>query len=169
VVVAAAAELVARRPELRSRLVVPVIGGPSGSGLDTPRALVDLADRLGVSDLVRFIPPVEQVRLVEYYRAASLVVVPSYTESFGLVAVESQACGTPVVAARVGGLLTAVDDGVSGVLIDGHDPTEYARAIRDVVRDRAYGAVLSEGAVRHASNFGWAATVDRLLEVYAAL
>ena len=112
VVIRAAAELVVRRPELRQRLVVPVIGGPSGTGLETPQALVELAAELGVSDVVRFVSPLEQHRLVEYYRAASLVVVPSYNESFGLVAVEAQACGTPVIAANVGGLPTAVADGV---------------------------------------------------------
>lgn len=169
VLLRAAAELLQADPALRDRLVVAVVGGPSGSGLAEPEHLAKLAGSLGIADLVDFAVPAPQPVLADYYRAADVTVVPSYTESFGLVAVESQACGTPVVAARVGGLLTAVDDGVSGVLIDGHDPNDYAQAIHDVVRDRAYGAVLSDGAVRHASNFGWAATVDRLLEVYAAL
>jgi D-inositol-3-phosphate glycosyltransferase len=168
VVVAAAAELVARRPELRSRLVVPVIGGPSGSGLDTPGALVDLADRLGVRDLVRFIPPVEQLRLVEYYRAASLVVVPSYSESFGLVAIEAQACGTAVVASGVGGLATAVVDGETGVLIEGHDPVRYADVIGDLLEDRRRLDAMSRAGAVHARQFGWAVTAQRTLEAYGA-
>jgi D-inositol-3-phosphate glycosyltransferase len=166
VVIAAAAELVARRPELRPRLVVPVIGGPSGSGLETPRALVQLAAQLGVSDLVRFVPPVEQVRLVDYYQAASIVVVPSYTESFGLVAIEAQACGTAVVASNVGGLPTAVADGETGVLVDGHDPREYAEVIRELLADEVRLAQMSDAGAVHARQFGWAVTAQRTLEAY---
>jgi D-inositol-3-phosphate glycosyltransferase len=169
VVLRAAAELLRTAPSLRERLVVMVVGGPSGSGLVEPEHLAKLAGSLGIADLVQFAVPAPHAVLADYYRAADVTVVPSYTESFGLVAVESQACGTPVVAARVGGLLTAVDDGRSGVLIDGHNPADYADAVLGVVSDRAYGAVLSDGAVRHASRFGWEGTVDRLLEVYAAL
>ena len=92
--------------------------------------------------------------------------VPSYSESFGLVAVEAQACGTPVVAASVGGLRTAVQDGVSGVLVEGHDPARYADALRRLFASPALRARLSAGAVDHASRFGWGTTVDRLLSVY---
>ena len=91
--------------------------------------------------------------------------MPSYSESFGLVAVEAQACGTPVVAAAAGGLRTAVQDGVSGVLIDGHDPVRYARAIADLLASPA-GVRLGRGARKHASGFGWSSTVDQLLDVY---
>jgi D-inositol-3-phosphate glycosyltransferase len=93
--------------------------------------------------------------------------VPSYSESFGLVAVEAQACGTPVIAASVGGLRTAVHDGVSGILIDGHDPAAYARALRDLFASPGLREDLARGAVAHASRFGWGVTVDRLLTVYA--
>ncbi len=168
VVIAAAAELVAHRPHLRSRLVVPVIGGPSGSGLATPGALVELARRLGVSDLVRFVPPVEQVRLVDYYQAASVVVVPSYTESFGLVAIEAQACGTAVVASDVGGLATAVVDGQTGMLVDGHDPRAYADAVASLLVDPARLSRLSRAGAVHARQFGWAVTAERTLEAYGA-
>ena len=94
--------------------------------------------------------------------------VPSYSESFGLVAVEAQACGTPVVAAAAGGLRTAVRDGVSGVLIDGHDPASYAAAIRHLISDTGKLARLARGARQHASGFGWSVTVDQLLGVYGA-
>jgi D-inositol-3-phosphate glycosyltransferase len=169
VVLRAAAELLAVDPGLRERLVVSVVGGPSGSGLTEPEHLAKLAGSLGIADLVRFERPAPQAMLADYYRAADVTLVPSYTESFGLVAVESQACGTPVVAARVGGLLTAVDDGVSGALIAGHEPLDYACAVRGIVRDPACRKLLSDGAVAHAGRFGWSATVDRMLDVYSAL
>jgi D-inositol-3-phosphate glycosyltransferase len=169
VVLRAAAELLAVDPGLRDRLVVSVVGGPSGSGLTEPEHLAKLAGSLGIADLVRFERPAPQAMLADYYRAADVTLVPSYTESFGLVAVESQACGTPVVAARVGGLLTAVNDGVSGALIAGHEPLDYACAVRGIVRDPACRKLLSDGAVAHAGRFGWSATVDRMLDVYSAL
>jgi D-inositol-3-phosphate glycosyltransferase len=168
VVIEAVAELVRRRPALRDRLVVPVIGGPSGSGLETPRGLVDLATSLGVADLVRFVPPVEQAALVDYYRAASLVVVPSYNESFGLVAIEAQACGTPVVAANVGGLPTAVLDRETGVLIDGHDPRDYADVIGRLLDDDATRDAMARAGADHARQFGWEVTAHRTLEAYSA-
>ena len=104
VLVRAAAELVRRRPDLRSRLVVGILGGASGTGVRNPMGLTELAQQLGIADLVRFVPPVDRSTLAQWYRAADLVAVPSHSESFGLVAVEAQACGTPVVAANVGGL-----------------------------------------------------------------
>ncbi|HVT66092.1 MAG TPA: D-inositol-3-phosphate glycosyltransferase [Mycobacteriales bacterium] len=169
VVLRAAATLVEADPALRDRLVVVVVGGPSGTGLEEPEHLAKLAGTLGISDLVRFEPPAPQELLADYYRAADLTVVPSYNESFGLVALESQACGTPVIAARVGGLATAVSDGVSGVLVDGHDPAEYAAVVRKMIEAPARRAALADGAVAHASSFGWDATVERVLEVYSQL
>ncbi len=83
---------------------MPVVGGPSGCGLEHPESVAQLAGTLGLDDVVRFVPPVAQSVLADWYAAATLVCVPSYNESFGLVAVEAQASGTPVVAAAVGGL-----------------------------------------------------------------
>ena len=167
VVIHAVAELLRRRPDLRPRLVVPVIGGPSGSGLDTPDALATLAELLGVRDVVRFVAPVEQSRLVDYYRAASVVLVPSYNESFGLVAIEAQACGTAVIAANVGGLPTAVRDGRTGTLVDGHDPMDYAGALERLLVDPALLAEMGRNATLHAQQFGWERTAQRTLEAYA--
>ena len=167
VLLRAAASMVARDPALRDRLRVVVVGGPSGTGLAEPEQQQKLAGALGIADLTQFERPVHQQRLADFYRAADVTVVPSYTESFGLVAVESQACGTPVVAASVGGLRTAVADGVSGVLVAGHDPHDYAAAIAGLVSDPDRHAALARGAVRHASGFGWEVTADRVLEVYA--
>jgi D-inositol-3-phosphate glycosyltransferase len=104
--------------------------------------------------------------LADWYRAADVCVVPSYSESFGLVAVEAQACGTPVVAARVGGLPTAVADGASGLLVDGHDPVVWAEVLCSVVGDPERLARWSRAAVLHASRFGWDATAAATLEVY---
>ena len=166
VLLRAAARLVADDPVLRDRLVVAVVGGPSGSGLAHPEHLQKLAGSLGIADITRFDPPVGQEALADYYRAASVTVVPSYTESFGLVAVESQACGTPVVAAGVGGLLTAVADGRSGLLVDGHDPASYAQEIRRLITSPALHDELAHGGVEHAARFGWGATAAQVLDVY---
>jgi D-inositol-3-phosphate glycosyltransferase len=167
VLLRAAAELLRRDPALRDRLVVAVVGGPSGSGLAAPRALQELAAALGIADVVRFAAPVPQSRLADWYRAADVVVVPSYNESFGLVAVEAQACGTPVLAAAVGGLRTAVRDGRSGVLVDGHDPADYAAALHRVLTAPGLRAELATGALVHAREFGWSVTAAQLLGVYA--
>jgi D-inositol-3-phosphate glycosyltransferase len=165
VLVRAAAELVRRRPELRSRLVVGILGGASGTGVRNPMGLTELAQRLGIADLVRFVPPVDRATLAQWYRAADVVTVPSHSESFGLVAVEAQACGTPVVAANVGGLPTAV--GPAGVLVDGHDTADWATAIESVVHDPQRAPGLARASVEHASVFSWSRTAQRLAEVYA--
>ncbi len=166
VLLRAAAQMIEDDPSLRSRLVVAVVGGPSGWVRSRPEELHKLAAALGISDVVRFEPPCRQAELAEWYRAADITVVPSHNESFGLVAVESQACGTPVVAAAVGGLRTAVRDGESGVLIDGHDPADYAAVLRRLADEPRLRARLGAAAERHANAFGWSGTVDKLLEVY---
>jgi D-inositol-3-phosphate glycosyltransferase len=162
---AAAARMLADEPALRDRLRVHVVGAPSGSGLDAPRRLEELAAHLGIADLVRFLPPQAPDRLALHYRAADVAVVPSHNESFGLVALEAQACGTPVVAAAVGGLPTAVRDGVSGVLVGSRDPAAYAAAIRAVLARRP---LLAAGARRHAAAFSWDRTADALVDAYTA-
>lgn len=166
VVLRAAALLVDADPSLRKRLVVAVVGGPSGSGLDQPEHLATLATQLGIADAVRFEAAAPQRRLADWYRAATLTLVPSYSESFGLVALESQACATPVVAASVGGLRTAVADGVSGVLVDGHDPGTWAAVIARLTDHAPERARLANGAVAHASQFSWESTADGVLAVY---
>lgn len=105
--------------------------------------------------------------LADWYRAADVAVVPSYSESFGLVAVEAQACGTAVVAAAVGGLRTAVADGVSGRLVAGHDPHDYATVLGDLLSHPAARDRLAAGARGHAEAFGWSATAARLIDSYA--
>jgi D-inositol-3-phosphate glycosyltransferase len=167
VVLHAAAQMIRDDPGLADRLRVAFVGGPSGTGRADPDGLAELAAALGISGIVRLEPPCPQPELAEWYRAATVVMVPSRSESFGLVAVEAQACGTPVVAASVGGLRTAVRDGVSGVLVDSRDPAHYALAVQDLIAHPSALDRLSRGAREHASRFGWSVTVDRLLHLYA--
>ncbi|MFI6899682.1 D-inositol-3-phosphate glycosyltransferase [Nonomuraea sp. NPDC050394] len=167
VLLRAAARMLIEDPSLRGRLVVACVGGPSGNGLARPDVLVELAAELGIADVVRLVPPAPQEELADWYRAADVTVVPSYSESFGLVALESQACGTPVAAASVGGLRTAVRDGVSGLLVDGHDPHDWALALRRFVTAPRWRDGLASGARAHAAAFGWQSTASRLMEVYA--
>ncbi|GLY95432.1 D-inositol-3-phosphate glycosyltransferase [Actinoplanes sp. NBRC 103695] len=164
VLIRALAELRARDPGLP--ITVVICGGPSGSGLDRPASLIELAASLGVSDAVTFLPPQTGDALAALYRTSDLVAVPSHNESFGLVALEAQACGTPVVAAAVGGLVTAVRDGISGVLVDGHDPEDWARVLGRLLVAPGFRAELSAGAVAHATCFSWDRTAEELLRVY---
>ncbi len=159
VLLLAAQRLHEQTPHLPIHVVV--VGGPSGSGFDEPTYLHDLAATLDVT--VRFEPPAGPERLRDWYCAADVVAVPSHNESFGLVALEAQACGTPVVATRVGGLTTTVRDGVSGLLVDGHSPEAWAAALRRGLEQRP---LLSLGAVEHAAQFSWTRTAKGLLSAY---
>jgi D-inositol-3-phosphate glycosyltransferase len=162
----AAAEMVAADPGLRDRLQVVICGGLSGSGMARPGELQAMASALAVDDIVCFLPPVSRDELPDLYRAADAVVVPSYSESFGLVALEAQACGTPVVAAAVGGLVTSVADGRSGLLIDGHDPRDWSRSLAELLRQPRLLAALSGAARGHAEQFSWEATAAGTALVY---
>ncbi|MGQ0777429.1 MAG: D-inositol-3-phosphate glycosyltransferase [Pseudonocardiales bacterium] len=167
VLLRAAAEMLRRNPALRHRLRVLIVGGPSGTGLAEPTALHQLAATLGISGQVVFAPPQGGSALAGVYRAADVVAVPSYNESFGLVALEAQACGTPVVAAQVGGLPVAVADGVSGQLVGSHHPADWADALSAVALHQGRRAELAAGAVEHAQRFSWERTTEALLRVYA--
>jgi len=162
VLVRAVAELAARGG-CGPRLVV--LGGPSGSS-HRLRELAALAARLGVADRVDLRPPVDRAHLARWYRAADVVAVPSRSETFGLVAAEAQACGTPVVAAGVGGLRAVVEHGRSGLLVPDHDPAAWARVLGDLLRDRARRAALGVGAHARAARRGWDAAADAMLAVY---
>jgi len=166
VLLRAIAVLLERQPALRSRLVVPVVGGPSGSGLEHPESLAELAVTLGLDDVVRFVPPVAQSQLAQWYAAATLVAVPSYNESFGLVAAEAGACGTPVVAAAVGGLPTVVRHERSGLLVDTHDDADWAHALGRVLTEPGLHDRLAAGAAAQAREFSWDATATAMLETY---
>jgi D-inositol-3-phosphate glycosyltransferase len=152
-------------PALRQRVVLAVVGGASGDGLG-PAGLQSLADDLGVGERLRLVPPQPPAQLAEIFRAADMVAVPSHSESFGLVALEAQACGTPVLAASVGGLRTAVVDGVTGRLVAGHDPRRWAAAISDLLTAPRERALLARRAVEHAAGFGWDRTAAAVEAVY---
>lgn len=142
-----------------------VVGGPSGpqGAAELTRAR-SLAESRGLD--VRFVPPQAHGSLATYYQAADLLLFPSRSESFGLVAAEAQACGLPVIASAVGGIRYTVRDRHSGMLIDGWDPADYAKMVLHLLDDSTERAQLAAGALRVARQFSWEATADRLLELY---
>jgi D-inositol-3-phosphate glycosyltransferase len=155
-------------------LAVVLAGDDSGDGAPDDRGserrrLERHAARIGLGDQVRFVGAVAHEQLADYYAMADVCVVPSLTESFGLVALEAQALGTPVVAAAVGGLREIVEDGVTGFLVEGHDPADYARAMAEVLVDPLHRAVMGEEARRRAGRFTWQRAVDRLAAIYDRL
>lgn len=169
VLIRAAAQVLQERPDLSERLEIAIIGAPSGDLRAAGRyldSLHALAASLGLTARVRFVGVVARVELADWYRAADVTVVPSYSESFGLVALESQACGTPVIASDVGGLPTAVADGRSGVLVSGHSGRDWGRVIGDLVSTPTRWAELARGALEHAARFTWDRTTSELLVVY---
>ncbi len=166
VLIRATSELVKHSPLLRGKLIVNIVGGASGANTAEVERLQELSTWLGIDDVVRFAPPVPRTELPQWYRAADLVCVPSYSESFGLVALEAQACGTPVIATAVGGLRTAVADGISGVLVDGHDPKAWSSVLARLLQEPQRRVLLAVGAVEHASHFGWDATARGTLDIY---
>ncbi|GAB93314.1 D-inositol-3-phosphate glycosyltransferase [Gordonia rhizosphera] len=167
VLLSAAAPIIERSRTQGRKVRVLVVGGPSGTGLAQPTALIDLTAELGISDAVTFLPPQPSDRLAQVYRASDVVAVPSYSESFGLVAIEAQACGTPVVAADVGGLSVAVADGHSGVLVDGHDVEDWTAALDGLLATPGRLAALAGNARNHAEQFSWEHSASRLLACYS--
>jgi len=163
VVVEAMPFIVERHPDT----TLVVVGGPSGPQGD--KELASLRRRSVEMDLasrVRFLGPVPHGLVPDLYRAADVVVVPSRSESFGLVAAEAQACGTPVVASRIGGLIDVVDDGVTGILVDGWEPADHAGAVLRLLDDPELAAKMGSAAVHWSRRFSWDATVRRYLELY---
>ena len=165
VLLKAAAEMILHTPHLRAKLAVVIIGGASGS-INELEKIKALAKFLKIEDVTHFVEPVSREVLPDWYRASDLVCVPSYSESFGLVALEAQACGTPVVATAIGGLRTAVSDGISGCLVDGHDPKAWSAVISRLIMEPQRRLLLGMNAVEHASHFGWEGTARKTLDVY---
>jgi D-inositol-3-phosphate glycosyltransferase len=150
--------------------VLVVVGGPSGAeGEAELEAARSLISELGLGERVHFVPPQPHHLLSTYYRAADVCVVPSRSESFGLVALEAAACGTPVVAAAVGGLLTLVEDGVTGFLIDTRNPSDYAAAIDKLLSDKPMSLLMDASAADYARQYTWSTTAARLRRLYADL
>jgi D-inositol-3-phosphate glycosyltransferase len=152
------------------RAVLLVVGGPSGvEGTTELERLHALVHRLGLSDRVRFVPPQPHERLARFYRAVDVCLVPSRAESFGLVALEAAACGTPVVAAAVGGLPSLVDDGVTGFLVDGRDPLDFAGPVASLLDDRELAEKIGASAQVRSRRYAWSMTAARLRRLYADL
>ena len=169
VLIRAINELMVHNPEIRSDLQVLITGGASGVRNHEDIRMRELVTWLKLDDVIKFLDPVSRENLPDLYRSSDLVCVPSYSESFGLVALEAQACGTPVVASAVGGLRTAVADGISGVLVDGHNPKAWSSVIARLLMEPQRRILLSMGAVEHASHFGWDVTARRTLDIYDRL
>jgi D-inositol-3-phosphate glycosyltransferase len=170
VAVRALAEAVARDPAATGDVVLAIVGGPSGTGHGAEVArLMDLASALGVGERVILFPPQPQTRLADFYAAAETVLVPSRSESFGLVALEAQASGTPVVASAVGGLRYVVEDGVTGHLVEGHDPADHAERVLAILRDEKARARMGEAGVVRSLRFSWDTTAAGMLSVYREL
>jgi len=153
----------------RDDVTLRIVGGASGGThvATSAESLAALADELGVAEHVTFESALPQEELAARLRAADLVLVPSRSETFGLIALEAQACGTPVVAARVPGLEVVVAGG--GLLVDGHDPADHARAVLDLLADPARMAAAREAGLVDAAASSWEHTVDRLLDAYATV
>jgi D-inositol-3-phosphate glycosyltransferase len=147
-----------------------IVGGASGPDGDHEVARVrDLAAELGVAARVRFIPPQPHHLLSTYYRAADVCLVPSRSESFGLVALEAAACGVPVVASAVGGLLTLVEHGRTGYLVEGRDPADFAAWVDMVLADPVLHRRLSVSAAARARIYTWSTSAARLRRLYGDL
>lgn len=152
----------------RSDALLLVVGGASGQEGDAEASrLRALVDELGLTAQVRFVPPQPHHILSTYYRASDAVVVPSRSESFGLVALEASACGTPVVASAVGGLLTLVDHGETGYLVPDRDPALFAHYLREVIEHPSHAEALGRRGAARARNYTWSLAAARLRRMYA--
>ncbi|MFI5084436.1 MAG: D-inositol-3-phosphate glycosyltransferase [Actinomycetales bacterium] len=161
VLVKAAALLAARRPDIRLRL--SIIGSPSGpESYDLPARVA----ASGLADRISILPPMAAAELAEWYRSADVVAMPSSSESFGLVALEAQACGTPVLATNVGGLPCAVSDGRTGLLVDGRAPEDWAAALESLYDFPQTRADLGRAASVYAEAFGWQHTAALTMASY---
>jgi D-inositol-3-phosphate glycosyltransferase len=150
--------------------VLLVVGGPSGHDGERERARLErLVAALDVEDQVRFVPPQPHAELARYYRAAHVCVVPSHTESFGLVALEAAACGTPVVAAAVGGLVSIVEHGVTGFLVEGREQADYARPVAKLFARPDHARAIGQRAYQRAASYRWSITAARLRRLYGDL
>ncbi|TAP45427.1 D-inositol-3-phosphate glycosyltransferase [Arthrobacter sp. S39] len=163
ILIKAAAKLRARRPDINLRLTI--LGALSGNKDFNLRHLITEA---GMDDVVTHLPPVGAPELAAWFRAADVVVMPSFSESFGLVALEAQACGTPVVATRVGGLSRAICHGLTGLLVDGHHAEDWADALEALYDDPATRVDMGRAAAIRAQNSGWQRTAAITLESYHA-
>ncbi|HEY1741285.1 MAG TPA: glycosyltransferase [Acidimicrobiia bacterium] len=151
-----------------TRLIL--VGDPSGpDGERELQRVRALAHTLGIEHRVQFTGAVAHDALAAYYRAADVCIVPSHSESFGLVALEAASCGTPVVASAVGGLQSIVDDGVTGYLVDSREPHAYAAVVGKLLGDRAHAGAMGRAAAIAARRYSWHITAARLRRLFGDL
>lgn len=159
-----------RRSTGGPHVTLHVVGGESGEdGADELARCRAIVAQHRLEDHVQLVRPVDHPTLADHYRAANVVIVPSRSESFGLVAAEAQACGIPVVASNIGGLPYVVNASESGLLVDGHDAGAFAAATRAILDHPRFAERLADGAVAYAQRFSWDATATRLLELYEGI
>ncbi|MCH2407621.1 MAG: glycosyltransferase [Acidimicrobiales bacterium] len=140
----------------------------SSSGMEGPseqRRITKMVKELGLTNRVLFVEPQPHEKLVNWYRAADVLLMPSRSESFGLVALEAAACGLPVVASEVGGLQTIVENGLSGYLINDRDPWSYAAHVSKIIDDSGKAEEMSEEAVERSKSFTWSVTAARIRRI----
>lgn len=166
VLVRAVAHMLEQDPSRRDRLQLIIIGSPSGPESEFADGLPHLVTSLGLDGVVEFRPHSARERLFRWYCVSNVVAVPSYNESFGLVALEAQACGRPVVATDVGGLRHAVDDESTGLLVRGHDPTDWAEALTTILDNGEIEVELGRNAATHAAQFSWDNSAKATLDAY---
>lgn len=169
--VEALGRIVEHRRSVGGRAVaLHVVGGESGDdGAEELARCREVVSRYRLDDHIRMFRPVDHPTLADHYRASDVVIVPSRSETFGLVAAEAQACGIPVVASNIGGLPYVVNASESGLLVDGHDSSAFAAAVRAILDHPGFAERLGEGAVTYAERFSWDATATRMLELYEGI
>jgi len=160
------AEVVAKDPATAEHLQLAIVGGPRGGDAEVTH-LMELAVALSVEDRVILYPPQPQSRLADFYAAADVVLMPSRSESFGLVALEAASVGTPVVGSSVGGLRLVIDDEQTGFLVEGHDPGDHADRVLRVLRSPGLQSAMGARAARRALGYTWDVTADEVAAVYA--
>lgn len=144
-----------------------VVGGPSGpQGEKTLKEAYELARSLNLESQIRFVEPQPHYLLSTYYRAADMVIVPSLSESFGLVALEAAACGIPVVASKVGGLANLVEHQRTGILIEGNEASDFAAGVMSILQDGALSVDMAFEAVSKAATYSWSGAATKLERVY---
>ena len=159
-----------QEPEITRNMCVSIIGGDpnsdSAAEQDELERLNTLREALGIKDVITFLGARDQDNLVYYYAAAEMVVMPSHYESFGMVALEAMACGTPVIASDVGGLSFSIEDGFNGFLVPGRDPAALARKIILLLKYPDLRDQLSDQAQTWVKRYSWVNIADEIEEVF---
>jgi len=157
-------------PDLCGRLGLTIIGGDPQATIDREMLrLTRLKKKLGISDLVTFLGARDQDTLPYYYSAAQVCVVPSYYESFGMVALEAMACGTPVIASKVGGLTFTVKDGGTGYLVPDGDPAALSEKLKLLLTDEKLRRRMGEEGIKTARRYRWPLVVNKITSLYEKL